>query len=829
MLISHLRLVLRDLRRRPTFALTVVLTLAVGIAATTAAFAFVDAVFLRRLPVQDQDRLVTLWARGSAPEDSEFPLPWDTQRLLLLQPNTFAAVAAWHFGEPWPYAARDGNRTLPLERTAVSANFFEVLGVRPELGRLLVPDDDTPGGPDLLVLSDKVWRRDFGADPHVLGRRLAVVGGTYTVIGVAPPEFSFPYTTDVWSPVVRELANRWGASADEWPRFNYGVVARLRPHVTHRAALVGLEAALHSDSLTGRYHATNAWGGMPELPTMGLVERYVDVVLGREVRPAIIVLFSAVGLVLIIACANVASLLLARGIARAPELTVRAALGASAGRLASELFVESLLLGVLGGVLGVGLAVALVRAGVALAPAELPAVATAHMDPRVLAFAAGITVFATLGAGLVPALRSGRVSGERALQTGGRTITTGPVARLSRHILVGAQVALALVVLSAAGLLGSTVVRMERTPLGFDLEHLLFFFPDQTPWAVPKSPNSLPAYMARWRATLNRALQDVPHVPGFSAATTTDELPLQGNPGMTTYVTDDQSSTRVAIDRHARVVDALDDYFGVLRIPVIAGRSLTRDDDSTASPAAVVSQSVADEAWPDASPIGRRVQFPDDTAHRWWTVVGEVADSRYGDILGAPRPTIYLSTRQDIQGFCCWDVVRTTGDPARAVSGLEAALHEADPAFGPSRIEPGPDLLKARLARPRVLAALFAALSGTALLLTAVGLFGVLSAFVRMRRREIAIRSALGATPGQLRSLVLAQTVIVAAGGIAFGVPLAVGSSDLLRTLVTDVRPANAVPVGIVAVIVLLVVAAATYGPMVRAMRVDARVALAVE
>jgi putative ABC transport system permease protein len=377
-------------------------------------------------------------------------------------------------------------------------------------------------------------------------------------------------------------------------------------------------------------------------------------------------------------------------------------------------------------------------------------------------------------------------------------------------------------------MLGSAVVRMQRTPLGFDLEHLLFFFPDQTPWVVPRSPDSQPAYFAHWHAVLERALRDVPQVPGLSAATTTDGVPLQGNRPMTTYVTDDQSSTRVAINRHARVVDALDDYFGVLRIPLIAGRSFTSGDDSTAPLAAVVSKSLAEETWPHESPIGRRLRFPADTVNRWWTVVGEVADSRYGDISGAPRATVYLSTRQD-EGFCCWYVVRTVGDPARGVAGLDAALHAADPAFGPSRIETGPDLLKARLARPRALAALFAVLSGAALLLAGVGLFGVLSAYVRVRRREIAVRSALGATAGQLRALVLAQTLGVAIGGIAFGVPLAVGSSEVLRALVTDVRPANAITVGIVAVVVLMVVAMATYTPMVRATRVDARTALATE
>jgi putative ABC transport system permease protein len=786
----------------------------------------VDAVFLTPLPVRDQQQLVEMRATAPARGVPRFPVMWDVSHLLLERRDLFVGVSDYRFEDPYPFGATAGTHTVHIGETAVDGHFFDVLGVRPELGRLLRPDDDVPNGPDIVVLSDQVWRRDFGADPGVIGRLLTFAGGAHRIIGIAPPEFSYPSGTSAWTPVARETYRQnAGTPHEAMNKWGWFLVARLRPDASREAALVRLNAALRADSASDAY--TTDWG---VLPATGVVDRYPDVVLGPEVRPVAMILFGAVVVVLLIACTNAAGLVLARGIGRAPELAVRTALGASEAQLVGFLGAEPLLLGLVGGTLGVAIGGALIHATVALAPPDLAILGTARLDVSVLAFAIIATLGSVVAFGLAPAMRAARTAPQDALRFWARSITGGPLTGLARRTLVAAQVALALVVVSGAGVMSQALLTLDRAPLGFAPDHLIFFRLDLRDASSASSMEDLFARIRRFELALGDQL---PTVPELGPMTTTLGLPFGGlasqfGGGLPTdqYVLDGENET-AGRGRVAHVDHALNDYFGTMRIPIVRGRPITRHDDAHAPPAVVVSQSLADQAWPGQEPLGHRMRFMGDSVPRWWTVVGVAADTRYGDPAAPPLPTVYTSQRQGPWSDP-WFVVRTAGDPARSVETLERVIY-ADPMFGVSVTTTGPAALRARLARPRALTAVFGGLAATALLLTGIGLLGMLTSYVAERRREIAVRAALGAAPAQIRALVLGQTITVAAAGVVVGAPLALVATRLLERLGHDIgRPDVLTLIGI-AVVLLAVVALATYGPVARAARVDVRTALATE
>jgi putative ABC transport system permease protein len=818
---SNVRQVVRDLVRRPMFAATVILTVAIGIGATTAAFALIDAVVLTRLPVYDQGRIVAMWANSpTAAFGGQWPVPWGIQTRLADRGRAFAGVAAYRAGEPYGFAARSGDRTVHVAVTAVSGNFFDVLGLNPELGRLIRPDDDESGGPDIVVLSDRVWRDDFGSDPAVLGRLLFFAGGWHRVIGVAPPEFSYPVGTTVWTAAVRELRRMKGGPPDS---IGFLLVGRMRPATTLTQARQELDAVLRTYPPTNALYP-DAGDPLRAMPRTGAAESYTDIILGGDLRSGLMVLFGAVVLVLVIACANVAGLMLARGISRQGELAIRSALGASRARLASHLFMESGLLGITGGLLGVALAAGLVRAAISLAPPDLPMIATAHLDAGVVLFGALITVVSVAGFGLVPALHTAHLSASDILRAGGRSVTRGPGTKLVRRGLVAAQLALALVVLSGAGLLGRTLMHLQRADLGFDPAHLLFFRMDVL---LPSRTLSDSAFVSRFLGVRDRLADRLREAPGSPGLTTTLTLPFEVSRVTVPTTIDGEiptpGSPEIAIEY------ALDDFFAIMKTPIRRGRTFTVADDASSPPVAIVSESFAQEMWPGHDPIGHRVRFASDTVvGRSWQVIGVAGDTRYDELAASPRSTVYVTPRQ-APGVDPWYVVRTGRDPSRMIAPLERAIEATDPAFGLARTTSGAALLNARLARPRALAALLTALSATALLLAAIGLFGVLSGFVRDRRRELAVRSALGATPAQLRVLVLTQTVSIALAALAGGFPLAIGGAQLLRVTVRDVVAVDASTIFAVAVILVAIVVAATFGPMLRASRVDPRTALSAD
>jgi putative ABC transport system permease protein len=815
----HLRLALRDTLRRPIFAATIILTLAIAIGSTIAAFAFIDAAFLTPLPVRDQDRLITLDAQNPRAGfvSAQWPVPWTALLQLGERRHAFAGLTGYVNVGPYPFAARDGDHVVHINRSSVAGNFFEVLGTRPQLGRLLRPEDDVLGAPDVVVLSDALWRHEFGADSTIVGRVIYFAREPHRVIGIAPPQFSFPAGTDAWAPVVPEFDNRFGIRVDS---MTFYLVGRLAPGVTRQTARLEFEAVLRATVPTSAIYAYERGVGMP-LPLTGSVTRFADVVLGADVRPGVIVVFAAVALVLVIACSNVAGLLLARGLSRASELSVRRALGASRRQIANLLLTESALLALTGGVLGLALAFGLLRAAIAFAPSGLPMIATAHIDPAVLAFAGAVTLLSALAFGLVPALRGANEAPQDVLR-GSRTVTGSLVTQIARRTLVAAQVALALVVLSGAVLLGRTLNALQTTPLGFDPKHLLFFRPDIL---LPASKTDTAVY-----TQLDRMIESLgertAEMPGLGPVTSSLFLPFSAGRPWIKYEVDGRPAS--GAQTHSQF--ALDDYFGVMHIPVLHGRALSRTDDAHAPLAVVVNDAFARQTWPGQDALGHRIHFDTDSASVWYTVVGIVGDDRFNDLSAPPPPTIYANPRQAGPRLPDdWYVIRTTGDPTHAERSLERTIESMGHAFGMSATVTGDSLLDARLARPRALAALFSSLAATALLLAAIGLFGVLSAYVRERRREIAVRSALGASPAQLRALVLTQTLAMGVAGLACGLPLALGGSHVLRAMVSDVRPPDLWTIGAIAVVLVAVVAGAAYLPMVRAARVDPRTALAAD
>ncbi len=715
------------------FAATVVLTLAVAIGATTTAFALVDAVFLTRLPVRDQDRLVVMWSLK--PDISQFPrwpIPWDIRPIMLQQSSALTVIAIYGFNAPAPVGARYGSRTVQLSVTPVSGNFFDVLGVQPRLGRLLHANDDVAGAPAVVVIGDRAWHQRFGADPHVVDRLIMVDGLLRRVIGIAPPEFGFPAGTDAWFPAVREMYAINGST--NMDGFGAYFVGRLNPGHTKAEARTALTAALRSYQPTP--HVIQDWG---DLPKSGLAGAYTDDVLGHEVRPSVVTLFAAAALVLIIACTNVAGLLVARGLVGARALAVRAALGASRTQLIVHGLTEPVLLGAAGGLIGIALGAALIRGAVAGAPPQLPMITTARLSAGVLVFAGTVMIAAAIACGLWPAVRETRGQPYDLLRSGVRSVGAGRAAGIFRRALVAAQVALTLVVLSGAGLLNHSAATLDHIALGYDLSHLVFF---RTSFIGPLSaaPRDT-AWLAFWSTFPDRLQQHLRETLGSGTLSWTIRLPLSGGPqeGVVSVALDTRASEHDPWQQ-AYYDDVLDDYFGILGIGVQRGRGFTPRDDRHSPLVVVVSESFARMAWPRQDPIGHRLRWRDqinsgaDDLSRdpWYTVVGVVPDIRYDDLMGPAHPTVYTSFRQTLhRGWFIW---RAPGSPSRVSGAIAAAVAAADPNVAVSELTTGVRVVADRLARIRALTALFAGLAGTALFLAALGLFGVLATYVRERR-----------------------------------------------------------------------------------------------
>lgn len=795
--------ILRSLRRSPGFAIASVLILGLGIGLATAVFSIAHAMLLRPLPVREQGRIVALWGENESRTFLNFPLHIKHAREFARETRTLESTAFFAYEGAWTSPIKDGDRLIPLALALVSGNYFSVLDARPLLGRTLQAEDDVAGADPVVVLSHEAWQRDFGGDAAVLGRRveLHVTGMQYRIVGVMPPGLDFPRGTDLWSPVVPAFARR-GTLEDG----DVDLIGRLKP---------GLAPAAARDELTGlfRREPYSRWGG-----TITAVATTFSRLVTGEVRPAVLVFSLSTALLLLITCINVANLLLVRGLARARELTVRAALGAQRSRIVLHLLGENAVLALGGGLLGVLIARVAVQAFAAFAPAGLPRVGPIGIDATALVAALGITLGALLLFGLLPAIATSRVDLLTTLRSGLRQGGSRGGRRAAEG-LVTAQVALAVLVLAAAGLLGRSLLELERAELSFEPSRLVIGALTVRIDAIDNRDKQV--------AMVDRVTEAVRAIPGVVAVSPVNAVPFSGSggwDGRPSAVGQSGADQQRNPMLNMEIVTA--DYFRAFDMPVVRGRGFTDQDREGAPRVIMLSESAARHFWPGGDPIGKRMfMMANDTA----TVIGIVRDTRYRELRTA-RASIYYPFAQSTFPFAPTTLaIRTSLPAADLIPQLRRTLGAVDPAVAVAQLSPFGSFLDAPLAQPRFNAFLLGVFAAGAVLLAAVGLFGVMAQMVRQRSRELGVRMALGATAANVRAMVLSRGLAIAGVGVGVGLVAALLANRLLGAMLYGVSPSDGVTLVLVAALILGVAAVATGIPARAGTRIEPAVALRAE
>ena len=787
------------LLRSPLVTAIAVLTLAVGLGANTAIFSVVNTVLLRPLPYPHPDRLVLVWGaradrRGSPVSATNFI---DYQE----QSRAFEHMATFHSagfvltgGEPeWLRAGR------------VSPDFFAVLGVRAALGRTFAPEDGRAGGDKVVILGPGIWRRRFGGDPGIVGKTLLLSADRYTVIGVLPAgfDFSVPGTfkpAEVWVPaVLTRDESRRGHNELYW-------LARIRPGVSPRQAQADLQAI--SDRLARAYPQVLAGLGVSLVP---LREQGAG-----GVRLLLLILLGAVGFLLLIACANVASLQLARASTRQKEIALRLTLGAGRWRVMRQLLTESLLLALLGGALGVLLAHWGVGLLTGLAPANLPRESLGGLDATVLAYSALLALVTGVLFGLAPAFQSSSVALGESLKEGGRSLSESTRGGRFRATLMVAEVALALVLLAGAGLLARSFMRLLGEKRGFDVDPIVTVFV------------SLPRYSyadARSQAAFQRqAIARLQAIPGVTAAGGIDDLPLTKDRDSSTFLVAGREPLTPDRLPEAQIRTVTPGYFQTMGIPVLRGREIAAADTAAEPAVLLINQALARHDFPGEDPVGKRLSLS-TSPPSWATVVGVVADVRDLGLEAPPEPEIYLPFEQSPVSYINL-VARVAGDPGRLAAPVRNTLRGLDKGLPLPDVAPMRSVLAASIAQRRFILLLLALFAVIALALAAVGVYGVISYAVSRRTHEIGIRMALGARRADVLRLVIGHSLGLTACGIGAGLAGALLLSGLMASLLYGVPPTDLPTFAGVALLLSGVGALASYLPARRAMAVDPGVAL---
>ncbi len=802
-LLQDLRYALRTLRKSPGFTVVAVLTLALGIGATTVIFSAVDHVLLRPLPYHDAERLMTLWETDASTGGTRREvapgnfLEWERRT------TSFSAMG---LAEPFGYDLTGQPPPVPLDAWRVTEGFFDALGVEPVVGRTFLAEEYVPDAPPVVLLSHEVWQQRYGSDPDIVGRRIEIDFTPVTVVGVLPPGLEYPGEAGLWTPKTFQVSEAYDERTERAASYMQAI-ARLKPGVTLEQARRDMERA--AAALAAEYPETNAETGAQVVP----IEKQV---LG-EVRTGLMVLFGAVTFLLLIACANVASLLLARGSERVRELGVRAALGAGRARLTRQLVTESLVLAAVGGAAGAVLAYFGVRAFALLAPADLPRLATVDIDGRVLAFALGSSVVTALVFGLAPALNFSRPEVVSALQGGGRAGTPGQAQNRFRAWLVVAQVALALVLLIGSGLLARSFITLLANDPGFGVERrasLQLFLWDLNTTAAARIQR-VQEIDARLEAT-----------PGVEAAAAVSALPFhpQQIDAQDILVVEERPVTPGQVPRVYTTV-ASPDYFQVMGIPLVRGRTFTDGDHHDAPRVALVNETLARRFFAGEDPVGQRVTIGVMSAPVTREIVGVVRDVRPTALNSDPRPELYVPYEQSGTGSVTF-VVKTRSDASALLPTLREQIWQVDPDQAIDQSATLEDLVSRTLVERRFHLLLLGGFSVLALMLAAIGIYGLISFITRRLSREIGIRLALGAAPAAVRNAVVRNAMLMVMAGIVAGLIGALLLTRLMRGLLYEVSPMD--PVVFAIGLVLLAAAGwlAAYVPARRAAGVDPMIAL---
>jgi putative ABC transport system permease protein len=805
-LLRDLRYAARVIGKNPGFAAVSVLTLALGIGATTAIFSAVYPVLFQPLPYPDASRLVTVWYAGA--DGSRGAQAFGTYRELAARSRVFDGFTVYKSWQPTLTGAAEPER---LDGQSVSAGYFRVLGVAPAVGRGFDAADDLPHGPSVAILADSVWRRRFHADPAIVGQQITLNDNLFTVAGVMPAGFEnvAAPSTEIWS--LLQFDPALPAQGREWGH-NLRMLGRVRPGFRIEDGRQELDSIAHSPAPE---FPRQPWAAMKQ----GLIVNVLQEDVTRGVKPALLAILGAVFLVLAIACVNVTNLLLARGAQRRGEFAMRAALGAGRARLLRQAIAESLLLGLAGGVLGMFVAEIGVRGIVAFSPSDLPRVSAIHVDLPVFAFGLIVTMLIGLAVGLVPALHVSRSGVQPGLKEGWRHSTGGHQG--TRRTLVVMEVALAVVLLVSAGLLLRSMERLFGVAPGFDPSHVLTMQVEAS--SSHRFPN--PAAVNRYYAD---ALEAVRRVPGVTSAAFTSEIPLSGSEKDEIYNVRFEKDHDPS-DHHEALRSAVSPgYFETMGIPLLRGRVFDAGDrQPSATRPVVISQSFAQRKFAGTDPIGQRVRFGGSFDRPWDVIVGVVGDVKQLSLAAAQTDSVYVSSSQWLWADNPMSlVVRTQGDAASLSAAVKQAVWSIDKDQPITRVATMEHLVAASAAQRRFALNLFEAFALAALLLAAVGIFGVLSGSVTERMREMGVRSALGASARDILALVIRQGMTLTGLGAAIGLVAAVIASRALIVLLFAVSPLDPMTYAGVVVLLAAVAAIACWVPGWRAARVDPAITL---
>jgi len=793
--LQDLRYALRTLIKQPGFTLIAIVTLALGIGANTAIFSVVNAVLLRPLPFRESDRLVMLWHQGAAAAGGDrTPLAVADLLDLRAQSHSFEGIAAVQYAS---LNYSNGEVPLQVRGVNVTSNFLTVLGVGVQLGRDFQTTDEAANGPATVIIGDQFWRTQFAADPNVVGRTINLNGVSTNIIGVMPPQLNFPRPEiQIWRALRLQQPTRRG------PYFLTGV-ARLKPDVKIEQALAdtkNAKSSFENNNFTVNLLSVN------------------DFIVG-EVRPALIALLVAVTFVLLIAAVNVANLTLVRSAARAKEISIRSALGASRTRLVQRLLTESLLLAIAGGVVGALCAVWGVSLLVKFAPDTLPRVDQIRVDGFVLLWTAIVSILTGVIFGLVPAWQNSRSNLNDVLRDGGRGSTESSARRRGRAVLVVTELALAVMLVTGAGLLIKSLWRLQHVDPGINSERVLtmqFSLRGQR----YREERSVSEFAERF-------LSQTQTLPGVHAVAISNSLPPNETDFSSGFVLEGQadsaSSTQIA---YFTMVSP--DYFRVLGIPLKSGRVFSATDSADAPRVALINETLQRGYFPGQDPVGRRINTGSEREPVWSTIVGVVGDVKYNGLADAVQPAIYYPIAQNPT----WGsiVIKTDlADPLSLTAAVRNEVRKIDPDLPLTNVMTMEDRLSDAVAQPRFRTTLIALFAVVALILACVGIYGVISYSVTLRTHEIGIRMALGAQTGDVLTMVIRQAIVLAVIGVALGLSASYALTSLMSKLLFGVQPTDPATFVLTAAILSITALLASYLPARRATKIDPLEALRYE